>query len=46
MSSPSPSTTVAVIGGTGSYSGARGTSMSVDRKGSGDVADQTIALLP
>ena len=45
-SSPAPTTSVAVIGGTGDYAGARGTSASQDRKNSNDIADQTINLLP
>ena len=44
LSSPAASTTVAVIGGTGLYNGARGTSRSIDRKTNTDIADQTIAL--
>lgn len=44
VSSPAPSTTVAVLGGTGTYAGARGSSLSADRKGSSDIADQTITL--
>lgn len=45
-STPEPSTTVAVIGGTGAYAGARGTSVSRDRTNNANLADQTIALLP
>jgi hypothetical protein len=43
---PKPRTAVAVIGGTGAYSGARGTSVSTDRKTNADVADQIITILP
>jgi hypothetical protein len=46
VSAPDPATTVAVIGGTGAYSGAHGTSTSRDRATNHDVADQTITLLP
>ncbi len=46
VSGPAPSTTVAVIGGTGAYGGARGTSVSTDRHGGGDVADQIVTLVP
>ena len=46
VSSPAPSTTVAVIGGTGAYNGARGTSKSRDRKTNSNIADQTITLQP
>lgn len=45
-SAPRPTTTVAVIGGTGAYVGAHGTSISSDRKTSADIAGQTITLLP
>ena len=45
-SGPHPATAVAVIGGTGAYAGARGTSVSTDRKNNTDLADQTITLLP
>ena len=45
-SAPHPTTTVAIIGGTGAYAGARGTSVSNDRKHNADFADQTITLLP
>lgn len=44
VSSPAPSTSTAVIGGTGRYGGARGTSISTDRKSNSDVADQTVNL--
>ena len=46
VSAPRPTTTVAVIGGTGAYTGAHGTSLSTDRKTNADIADQTITLLP
>ncbi len=46
ISSSDPGTAVAVIGGTGAYSGAHGTSTSNDRTNNHDVADQTITLLP
>ena len=46
ISSPAPSTQVAVIGGTGTYAGARGTSVSQDRKVNNNIADQIIALRP
>jgi hypothetical protein len=46
VSAPSPSTVVAVVGGTGRYSGARGSSVSTDRKTNTDIADQTVTLLP
>jgi hypothetical protein len=46
LSAPNPATTAAVVGGTDRYAGARGTSVSRDRRGNGDVADQTIELLP
>ena len=46
VSAPSPSTVVAVVGGTGRYTGARGSSISTDRKANHDIADQTITLLP
>jgi hypothetical protein len=46
ISAPAPSTTVAVIGGTGAYNGVRGTSSSQDRKTNNNVADQTITLQP
>jgi hypothetical protein len=45
-STPAPATTVAIIGGTGAYAGARGTSVSKDRNGNSNVADQTISLFP
>lgn len=45
VSSPAPSTTVAVTGGTGLYAGAHGTSVSTDRRNNPDIADQTIGLL-
>lgn len=45
-SAPRPTTSVAVIGGTGAYAGAHGTSVSSDRKNNADIADQTITLLP
>lgn len=45
-SAPHPTTTVAVIGGTGVYAGAHGTSVSGDRKTNADIADQTVTLLP
>jgi hypothetical protein len=45
VSSPASRTTVAVVGGTGVYAGARGTSVSVDRASSRDVADQIVTLL-
>lgn len=44
VSSPAPSTVVAVIGGTGAYDGAGGTSVSTDRTANSNVADQTITL--
>lgn len=44
ISSPAPSTTVAVIGGTGAYAGVAGTSVSTDRAHNHDIADQTITL--
>ena len=44
LSTPATSTTVAITGGTGSYRGARGTSISADRHGNSDTADQTITL--
>jgi hypothetical protein len=44
ISTPAPRTTVAVIGGTGAYTGARGTSISTDRHGNSDTADQAITL--
>jgi hypothetical protein len=46
ISAPTPRTIVAVIGGTGSYTGARGTSVSSDRKSNSDIADQIITFLP
>ncbi len=46
VSAPSPSTVVAVVGGTGRYTGAHGSSVSTDRKTNHDIADQTITLLP
>lgn len=46
VSTPAPGTTVAVIGGTGAYRGARGISTSQDRKTNSNIADQTIALQP
>lgn len=44
ISSPAPSTSTAVIGGTGGYTDALGTSISTDRKSNSDIADQTIKL--
>jgi len=44
LSGPMPTTTIAVVGGTGAYDGARGTSVARDRAGGGDVADMTIRL--
>jgi allene oxide cyclase len=44
LSTPSPTTSVAVTGGTGAYDGARGSTLSVDRTGPADVADLTITL--
>ena len=44
ISTPTPRTTIAVVGGTGAYNGARGTSISTDRHGNSDTADQTITL--
>jgi hypothetical protein len=44
LSTPARATTAAVIGGTGAYSGASGTSVSRDRKTNSEVADQTITL--
>ena len=44
LSTPATSTTVAITGGTGSYRGARGTSISADRHGNSDTADQTITV--
>jgi hypothetical protein len=46
VSNPQPTTDIAVTGGTGNYAGARGSAISKDRPGSGDVADLTITLLP
>lgn len=46
ISAPTPNTTVSVIGGTGAYTGARGTSVSRDRAANNNIADQTITLLP
>ena len=46
ISAHAPATTVAITGGTGAYAGARGTSVSKDRTGNADIADQTITLLP
>jgi hypothetical protein len=45
VSSHTPSTVAAVIGGTGAYSGASGTSVSTDRRANANIADQTITLL-
>jgi hypothetical protein len=44
ISTQAPSTTVAITGGTGTYRGARGTSISTDRHGNSDTADQTITF--
>ena len=44
LSQPSPTTTVAVTGGTGAYAGVTGSSSAKDRAGNGDVADMTITL--
>jgi hypothetical protein len=44
ISTSAPSTTVAITGGTGAYRGARGTSISTDRHGNSDTADQTITF--
>jgi hypothetical protein len=46
VSNPQPTTQIAITGGTGKYAGARGSGISKDRAGSGDVADVTITLLP
>jgi allene oxide cyclase len=46
ISAHAPATTVAITGGTGTYAGARGTSVSRDRPGNSDVSDQTISLAP
>ncbi len=46
ISSPAPNTTVAIVGGTGAYNGARGTSVSRDRATNNNIADQNITLLP
>jgi hypothetical protein len=46
VSNPQPTTQIAITGGTGNYAGARGSAISKDRAGSGDVADVTITLLP
>lgn len=43
-SSPSPVTTAAVVGGTGAYAGARGSSVSRDRAANHNVADLTVTL--
>lgn len=45
LSRPSPATVIAVVGGTGAYAGARGTSSARDRRGHDDVADETITLV-
>ncbi|MGN6474015.1 MAG: hypothetical protein ACTHK4_10275 [Mycobacteriales bacterium] len=45
VSSPSPSTHIAVIGGTGMFAGARGSAVSTDRSGNMNVADLRITLL-
>lgn len=44
LSHPAPTTLVAVVGGTGTYTGARGVGLAKDRAGAGDVADLTIRL--
>ena len=44
VSSPSATTTAAVIGGTGRYHSVRGTSRSRDRKANPAIADQIISL--
>jgi hypothetical protein len=44
ISQPGPRTPIAVIGGTGQYANAHGTSTSTDRPGNPDIADQTITL--
>lgn len=43
-SSAAPTTVVAVVGGTGVYHGAHGTSVAKDRAGRSDTADMTITL--
>jgi hypothetical protein len=45
VSQASPRTSVAVIGGTGAYSGVRGSTLAVDRSGRADVADLTITFV-
>ena len=44
ISSPSPTTIVAVLGGTGAYARQTGTGYAADRPGHSDVADLTITL--
>lgn len=44
ISSPSPTTTVAIVGGTGAYARQTGTGYAADRPGHSDVADLTITL--
>lgn len=44
VSSPSPTTVVAVVGGTGTYTRQTGTGYAKDRPGHSDVADLTITL--
>jgi hypothetical protein len=46
LSQPSPTTVIAVVGGTGIYTGARGSGLARDRAGASDVADLTIQLSP